>query len=153
MQLGMSAFLKRHRRGLDRSSTLFVCVDDVGRGRLRYATKEGYVVAYPFHPDLVRLCDQLREEDAEDGYYGVERVVSRIATDAHRARVAGYPAIAIGAAGELGYPPHYHQQSDTPDTIDPDALDRAYEFCSELIELIDERIGPKLAVPAERASR
>jgi peptidase M28-like protein len=153
MQLGMAAFLKRHRRELDRESTVFVCVDDVGRGRIRYATREGYVVAYPYHPDLVAICEQLRAEDAEEDYYGVQPVSSRSATDAHRARVAGYPAIAIGAANEHGYPSHYHQSTDTTDTIDPDALERAYEFCAELIELIDERIGPQLAVPAEQASR
>jgi hypothetical protein len=153
MQLGMAAFLKRHRKELDRKSTVFVCVDDVGRGRLRYATKEGYVVAYPFHPDLVAICEQLREEDAEDGYYGVQPAAPRIATDAYRARIAGYPAISIGATNELGYPPHFHQATDRPDTIEPDALERAYEFCAELVELIDERIGPQLAVPAEQASR
>ena len=153
MQLGMSAFLKRHRRELDRSSTVFVCVDDVGRGRLRYSTKEGYLLAYPYHPDLVAICHQLRDEDAEEGYYGVEPITSRIATDATRARVAGYPAIAIGATNEFGFPPHYHQPTDTPDSIESEALDRAYEFCSELIELIDERIGPRLTHAAEEASR
>ena len=153
MQLGMAAFLKRHKRELDRTATLFLCVDDVGRGDVRYATKEGYVLAYPYHPELVGLCEELAAEDAADPYYNVGPMSSRIPTDAHRARVAGYPAIAIGAANELGYVPHYHQHTDTPDTLDPDTLDRVYEFCSELIELIDERIGPELAVPAERASR
>jgi len=153
MQLGMRAFLKRHRKDLDRASTVFLCIDDVGRGRVRYATKEGYVLGYPFHPDLVALCHQLRDEDAEDPYYGVEPVVSRIATDAHRARVAGYPAISIGCTNDLGYAPHYHQPSDTADTIEPEALQRAYEFCSELIELIDEKIGPEIGAPAETASR
>jgi Zn-dependent M28 family amino/carboxypeptidase len=153
MQLGMSAFLKRHRKELDRSSTVFVCVDDVGRGKVRYTIKEGYILAYPFHPDLIGLCNQLREEDREDGYYGVEPIVSRIATDAHRARVAGYPAIAIGCVGEEGFPPHYHQATDTVDTLEPEALQQAYEFCSELVELIDEKIGPELEAPAEHASR
>jgi Zn-dependent M28 family amino/carboxypeptidase len=153
MQLGMAAFLKRHREELDRATTVFLGVDDVGRGNVRYSTKEGYVLAYPFHPDLIALCEQLREEDADEQYYGVQPIVSRIATDAHRARVAGYPAIAIGCVGDQGYPPHFHQSTDTPETIDADSLQRAYEFCSELIELIDEKIGPQIEAPAERASR
>jgi hypothetical protein len=41
--------------------------------------------------------------------------------------------------------PNYHQFSDTPEQVDPDALDRAFNFCTDLIELIDERIGPDLA--------
>jgi hypothetical protein len=153
MQLGMAAFLRRHRKELDSSTTVFLCVDDVGRGNVRYTTKEGYILAYPFHPDLIALCRQLREEDQEDGYYGVEPIVARIATDAHRARVAGYPAISIGCTDEHGVPPHYHQATDTVDTLEPEALQRAYEFCSELVELIDEKIGPEIEAPAEHASR
>ena len=144
MQLGMAAFLKRHRYELDRSNTVFVCVDNVGHGTVRYATKEGYVFAYAYHPDVLALCAQLRDEDAEEGHYGVQPIVSRIPTDAHRARAKGYPAVAITSTNERGYAPHYHQPSDTPDAIDPDAVRRAYEFCSELIELIDERIGPEI---------
>jgi hypothetical protein len=144
MQLGMSAFLKRHKKELDAATSVFLCVDDVGNGTVRYATKEGYVVAYRYHPELVALCDQLREEDADDGYYGVRPVVARIATDAYRARATGYPAIAIGCADDLDIAPNYHQPTDTPDSLDPAALERAYDFCSELIELIDERIGPRV---------
>jgi hypothetical protein len=147
MQLGMGAFLRRHRKELDRTSTVFLCVDNVGNGTVRYATKEGYVVAYPYHPDLVALCDQLREEDAEDDYYGVRPVKSRIATDAYKARARGYPAIAISCLDDRDIPPNYHQPSDTPDNVDPAALERAYDFCSELIELIDERIGPRIDQP------
>ena len=144
MQLGMAAFLRRNRKELDRSSTVFLCVDNVGNGTVRYATKEGYVIAYPYHPDLITLCDQLREEDAEDAYYGVRPVKSRIATDAYKARARGYPAIAISCLDDRDIPPNYHQPSDTPDNVDPAALERAYDFCSELIELIDERIGPRI---------
>ena len=153
MQLGMSAFLKRHKNDLDRTSTVFLCVDNVGHGDVRYATKEGYIIAPAYHPDLVALCDQLRAEDADDPYYRVEPIVSRTATDAHRARAKGYPAIAVGSTNELGYAPHYHQPTDTPDTLDPEALQKAYEFCCELVELIDEKVGPELEAPAEPATR
>jgi hypothetical protein len=144
MQLGMSAFLKRHKNELDSSSTVFLCVDNVGNGTVRYATKEGYVIALPYHPDLVALCEQLREEDADDGEYGVRPVAPRIATDAHRARAKGYPAIAISCLDDQDLPPNYHQPADTPENVDPAALERAFDFCSELIELIDERIGPRI---------
>ena len=153
MQLGMAAFLDRHEDELDRSTTVFVCVDNVGHGDIRYATREGYVLTHAYHPDLVELCDQLRTEDADDPYYRARPIVSRIATDAHRARAKGYPAISIGATNKLGYAPNYHQPTDTPDSVDEASLRRAYEFCSELIELIDEKIGPRLEAPAEPARR
>ncbi|MEA2480163.1 MAG: hypothetical protein QOJ07_2085 [Thermoleophilaceae bacterium] len=145
LQLGMRAFLRRHRKTLDRSRTVFVCVDDVGgTGGIRYATKEGFVLAYAYHPDLVAMCDQIRAEDeADEHYYDAAPLNTRTATDAHRARVAGFPAISIGCAET----PHYHSPTDTPENVDEDALERAYDFCSELVELVDERIGPRLEEP------
>jgi Iap family predicted aminopeptidase len=146
---GMRAFLKRHKRELDRSSTIFVNLDMVGSGTVRYARKEGLVLALRYHPTLVELCQQIAAEDAEgDDRYAARAFVSRSTTDANAARAAGYPAIRISCLNELDYAPHYHQPTDTPDRIDGEALERAFRFCSELIELIDERIGPEL----ERAS-
>ena len=140
MQLGMAAYLKRHKKQLDTKSTVFLCVDDVGGGGgIRYATKEGWLLAYPYHPDLVALCEQIETDDADEGFYDAGPSNTRTATDAHRARVAGFPAIAIGAADA----PHYHQATDTPDNIDEQSLQRAYDFCSELIELIDETHRPQ----------
>jgi hypothetical protein len=152
MQLGMAAFLSRHRKDLDPATTIFLCIDDVGSGTVRYATREGYLFAYDYHPELIRLCRQLEQEDQEDGFYGARPLVSRIPTDAHRARAKGYPAIAVGCANDLDFPDNYHQHTDTPANVDPAALERAYEFCSELIELIDEEIGPRIETPARQAS-
>jgi hypothetical protein len=147
MHLGMRAFLGRHAGELDTSSTVFLCVDDVGGGGgVRYATKEGWVLGYAYHPDLVALCDQIATEDAQENYYDAAPQNTRTATDALPARTAGFPAIAIGCADT----PHYHQPTDTPDNIDAASLERAYDFCSELIELIDETIGPQLAGSARR---
>jgi hypothetical protein len=145
MQLGMRAWLKKNRRRLAPANTAFVCVDEVGAGTVRYARKEGVLMAHPHHPALLELCDQIAREDAEsDGRYGVRSLVSRSASDVSRARAAGFPTVRISCAGALDYSPHHHRPSDTPDNVDPAALQRAFGFCSELIELIDERIGPDL---------
>jgi len=49
--------------------------------------------------------------------------------------------------------PEHHQPTDTPESIDPEALERVFGFCSELIELIDEEIGPEIAAAATGAVR
>jgi hypothetical protein len=152
MELGMRAWLRAHKRELDSERTAFLCVDQVGRGTVRYARREGYVIAHPQHADLLELCDQIAEEDSDDseserrasGRYGARSYVSRSATDAHAARVAGFPAIAVSCLGALDYAPHHHLPSDTVENLDENALDRAFRFCSELIELIDGRLGPEL---------
>ena len=60
------------------------------------------------------------------------------------ARTAGFPAVTVSCANALDYSPHYHQPSDTPDNLEDEALERAFGFCSELIQRIDDTIGPQL---------
>ena len=132
--LGMRSWLRRHKKELDPSSTIFLNIDTVGHGTVRWQRKSGFIFPLAFHPTLVELCE---ESDARG-------VVSRSVTDAYSARAAGYPAISIGCLNAMDYVPNYHQFSDTPENIDTDALERAFNFCADLIERIDERIGPEL---------
>jgi Iap family predicted aminopeptidase len=142
--LGMREWLRRHRKELDPTRTIFLNVDKVGTGTVRYTTKEGFVIAYAYHPTLVQLCEQIADEDAEEGRYHARGIVSRSATDATAARARRFPAISISCLSSLDYEPNQHLPTDTPENVDPDALERAFGFCSELIELIDERVGPDL---------
>jgi hypothetical protein len=142
--VGTRAWLREHRRSLDPLTTIVLNVDEVGAGTVRYATKEGPLVALRQHPRLVALCRQLQREDEDDRRYLVEPTVARRPTDAYAARARGLPAITISCAPA----PHHHRPADIPDQIDQRALDRAFGFCSELIELIDEEIGPDIAATA-----
>ena len=127
---------------------MFVCVDQVGLGTVRYARREGFAIPFSHHRSLLELCDQIAEEDASDeGRYGARAYVSRSATDAYTARLAGFPAVSVSCLGALDYARHHHLPSDTTENLDPAALERGFRFCSELIELIDERVGPQLAEP------
>lgn len=142
---GARAFLRRHRRELDRRRTVFLCIDKVGAGTVRYARREGLLFARSHHGALVRLCDQIAAEDAEDeDRYGARSIVSRSVTDAVPARGKRYAAASISCLNERGYAPHYHQPTDIPENLEEEALERAFGFCSELIELIDEEVGPDL---------
>jgi hypothetical protein len=145
---GARAFLRRHRDELTRGRTVFLCVDEVGAGTVAYTRREGLLLARSHNPALVDLCDQIAEEDADDDdRYGARSVVGRALRDAVRARGRGYAAVTVSCLNELGYAPEHHQPTDLPDRIDPEALDRAFGFCSELMELIDDEIGPRLAGP------
>jgi hypothetical protein len=147
--LGMRAFLKGHKDDLDAARTIFLNIDEVGNGTVRYVTREGYVFTYPYHPALVELCTEIAESDEEEGRFKARALKSRGASDAHAARSAGFPAISVSCLNALDRAPNHHRATDTPDQIDPEALERAYGFCSVLIELIDERIGPDLAQEGE----
>jgi hypothetical protein len=141
---GTRAWLKQHRHSLDPLTTIVLNVDEVGAGTVRYAAKEGPLLALRQHPRLVELCRQLTEEDEDDRRYLAQPTAARRPTDGYAARARGLPAITISCAPA----PHHHRPTDTPEHIDSQALERAFGFCSELIELIDEEIGPDIAATA-----
>ena len=147
MGLGMRQWVKAHRKELGTERTVFLNLDKVGHGTVRYATKEGFVFTSSFHPQLVELCREIADEDEEANHFGAKPVVSRLTSDALVARTSGYPATTISCLNALDYMPGYHQPSDTPDRVEDAALERAFYFCYELIERIDERIGPDLPEP------
>jgi hypothetical protein len=122
--LGMRSWLKRHRPHFDASATAVVTVDSVGAGTPHHAAKEGPVFASRLHPTLIELC--------EDG----TGYTSRELSDAYAARAAGLPAIRITSRTAKGA---------RADQIDPDALALSFEYLSEIVERIDEEIGPRLA--------
>jgi hypothetical protein len=143
---GMLAWLKRHKPELDPQTTIVLNVDEIGHGTVRYAVREGPLLALKQHRQLRALCDQIATEDAGEGRYEAQPITARRPGDAYAARARGIPAISISCTPA----PHHHRPTDTPENIDRAALDRAFGFCSELIELIDEEIGPDIAAIAER---
>jgi hypothetical protein len=61
--------------------------------------------------------------------------------DAALAARHGYPAIRIACLPGETFAPEYHRPTDTPERLDPLAPERAFEFCSRLIERIDNRLA------------
>lgn len=87
LMLGMREFLRAHRHELDPGSTIFLGLG----GREGHATKEGFVLASAYHPTLLELAAET----------GSAPYVSRGASDAHLARLRGYPALPVSDAGAL----------------------------------------------------
>jgi hypothetical protein len=138
--LGMREWLRRHQHELDPRRTIFLNIDEAGHGTVRYATREGLDFARPYDQELIELCDHVRAAD-HDGRFGAQSMVSRFATDACVAALHGYKAIRISCLPELNIAPDWHQPTDTPERLQPEALERVFEFCSQLIERIDDRVA------------
>ena len=146
---GMRSFLRRHRKGLDDERTVFVNVDEVGTGTVRYTRREGPVFTVRSHVQLLELCDDIAEDDEEANAFAARRLVERGASDGYVVRAKGLPAITVSCRNALDYTPQHHQPDDTPDQIEEESLERAYGFCCELVERLDAEIGPDLAEPVE----
>jgi Peptidase family M28 len=155
--LGMRTWLRRHRRELDRQRMVFLDLDKVGAGTVRFARREGLILPLGYDPQLLELCEQIAREDREEEdepAYDARAYVARTAGDAAAARLRRFRAISVACLDELGLAPGYHGEGDLPEAIEDAALERAFWFCSELIERIDAEIGPEInedSVPAPPA--
>jgi len=123
MAAGMSSFLERHGAKLSKQSTVFINLDEVGRGTPRYARREGPLFALKPGVQAADLFDA-------PGY------VNRSPSDGYAARLRGYPALTISCrdAGGRGGP-----------RVDAEAVGQAEAFCLQLIEGLDAELGPELA--------
>jgi hypothetical protein len=136
--LGMREWLRAHRGELDPQRTIFLNIDEAGYGTVRYAISEARDPADPDVPTLAELCDQIRADDRA-GRLGAQPMPSLALADASIPARHGYRAIRIACLPAPTFAPEYHRPTDTPDRLDPEAPRRAYRFCSDLIERIDQR--------------
>ena len=127
LMLGMRNWIKEHKGELDPASTIFLGVDVAASSTVRWITKEGHVLPSRYHPELIRLCEEVGEG---------RPMAARGASDALMARAAGFPAITITSRTTRGQ---------RAERVDPDALERTYDFCAALIELVDAEVGPQLS--------
>jgi Peptidase family M28 len=120
---GVRAFLERH--DLPHDTTVLLNLDKVGSGEVCHTTREGALLTTKIHPQLTSLAD-------------ATPLVSRATSDASAA--TGYAAITVTCRDRLDYASgRVHEQS----------LERAEAFCLELIDRLDEEVGPSLVAPPE----
>jgi peptidase M28-like protein len=147
LALGLRSFVRGRRRELDRERTVFLNVDEVGNGTVRFGRREGALLPGRSHPQLFELCKEIAEDDQDGGGYAARPLSLLTATDASAARGAGFPAITVTCRNALDYAPNHHLPTDTPGRVDGESLERAFGFCSELIERLDGQLGPELSRP------
>jgi Zn-dependent M28 family amino/carboxypeptidase len=142
LQEGMRSFVRAHRADLDTETTYFINVDTVGHGTVRFEAAAGWVVTYELDRRLVELCNAIATADRQDSNrYQARPLVHWLAGDSMPPRIAGFPATAITCLNDLNYVPGYHTPNDTPDHVDPAALDRAHGFALELVRALDRDVG------------
>jgi hypothetical protein len=120
---GMKAFMRRTR--LDRETTRFINLDNIGGGRLHYLTGEGMLAVRPFGPELLGLAGRMAKD--HPGQVHVRENLL-LPTDGLIPAVCGFEAISFLAFQEDGSLPNYHWYTDTLDRVDLELVDFAEEF-------------------------
>ncbi len=147
---GSRAFVRTHRKELDRENTAFVNVDSVSYGGLAYEVSQGAVISLDHDPQLIELCEALSGAGAGEAL----PIRHPLIDDALPPRIRRMRSITIrttDADGNLA--PWYHTHDDVPDRVDPAALTHATRFVVSLARLLDREAGRRRpSVPASSSA-
>lgn len=119
------------RSGLIPKDALVLNLDNVGRGELFYATGEGMLTYRPYAGSLVEKAREVS---------GVQPIEYRLAYfDARPFALRGYSCLTLIRLQE-GVPPNWHWPSDTPQNVDPQALEHTLEYAQTLLKSLVVRL-------------
>jgi hypothetical protein len=152
--LGMREWMRAHQDELDPRRTFFLNLDNVGAGTPRVVGAEGFVILYQHDRRLVDLGRSIAEEAGADRIAATPHVW-RLGTDGVIPLMRGFSSISLCSTDEHGRIPNYHRHSDTPDQIDPAAVEGAIELAEKLVRRIDEELVPSMIpsiTPDEQAA-
>jgi len=146
---GMINFLKEYRQKL--SDALFINMEGVGCGDIRYATKEGILAAYHSDPYLLELAAHVAERRPDLGGrpcvlrtgYTETGVVAKLG-------LRGITLLTLKSNGLFSFMPFWHQRGDVFERLDESTLHRVREFVWEMVVQID-RVASGDELPAEGA--
>lgn len=132
---GMIDFIKRHKGEWTNPKVLVF--EMIGVAGPAWETNEGIIVPFKPDPHLVHIVESLAKDHPKLGAYPSFIVGGNSEmADAHRANL---PAITFFGLTPDGRAPYWHQMSDTPDKMNPDILERTYQFTELFIEQVDLR--------------
>jgi hypothetical protein len=132
--IGMRHFLRG--RGKRAPSTIVVGIAPCGVGTVCWFESDGALIPLAYFRELRRLAETVARDDP--GLHARPKR-NRGHTPALPARQRRLPAIAFGSSGWVARP------DDTPDRVDPRALDETVEFGLILVDAIDVFVGQREA--------
>jgi hypothetical protein len=147
--LGMRRHVRAEERAGARPEAVVVLhLHPCAEGAPRWWTREGLLIPLRYHPRLLELCAAVAREE---GHLHAVAHAGSGTSGAWAARLARWPAIAVGCLDAAGVVPRRGGADDVPDTLDPGALRATLEFCLALIAGLDADLASSpTVVPQER---
>jgi hypothetical protein len=148
--IGLRRYLRARRRELTPTNTIVLGVGPSGRGSPRWWSSDGSLIPLAYFRKLSELATTVASGEPS---LEARSHRGRGTTPAFPARLARLPAITIGCLDDLGLAPGSHQRSDTPETVDDQALDSAVELGLLLVDAIDAFLGRSAPATAGAGAR
>jgi hypothetical protein len=140
LMLGMREWMRAHAEELDPRRTFFVNIDAVGAGEVRIVQAEGFMVLSQHDAVLVELGRRA----------GARPYNWRLGTDGVIPTSRGFSSVTVCCTDGDGRIPNFHRSSDSPEQIEPAAVEQAIDFVEGLVRSIDRNLVPA-RIPSLRA--
>jgi hypothetical protein len=136
---GMAAYLEAHARYLG-PETVYIILDQVGVGRIKFLTADGLLLKHKTHPRALKLARQVVARGPEFGAY---EGVGLAYTDALRATKRGLIALTLCTvpSDEAESGSNWHQMTDTLEHVVSDDLKKTCTFTWEILQCVDQASG------------
>jgi hypothetical protein len=134
---GMSAFLEKHGKELGRD-TVYIVLDEVGLGVLKYLTADGLLIKHKTHP--LALESARKAAQALPGMKILEEA-GLAYTDALQATKRGLIALTVCTIPDpqSGDESHWHRMSDTLENIHVEDIENCLTFAWTLLQQLDRQ--------------
>jgi hypothetical protein len=130
--IGMIRFLKKY--GKELSDPYFICIDNVGKGLIRYTEAEGLIKAYKCSKELVEHA----KISSSNLNINAKAFVCRIyPTNALPCLVRGYKVISILSTDEKGLIHNWHWETDTIENLDASTINSAFDLVLDMVKSLD----------------
>lgn len=147
--VGLRRHLRARKETIDAANTVVIGVAGSASGNPRWWASDGALVPLGSPGRLRTVCETIAERDPA---LHLTAHRGRGAAPGLAARIRRIPAIAIGCLENDGVSPRSHQRSDTAETVEDQALERAVEFGLLLIDEIDAHLARAASRPEARAA-
>lgn len=140
---GMLHYLRQERP--DHHGTVFVNLDNVGGGTLRYLPEEGMVMPMKAAAPLLRLAEEVASAYPGELARGFPLVLP---TDLQWAFSMGYAGITFIGQTDDGQIPDYHSPEDTVARLDPEHIGRVVEIVHAFLRAVWKEAAEVAGKPA-----
>jgi hypothetical protein len=143
---GMQSFLDSYSSDL-KEEVVFIILDEVGFGIPKYLIEDGIIRKHKTHPQALELARRAKKPLPD---IDVVEKTGIAYTDALAATKRGYISLSIGTHADLkrGEVSHWHQMSDTIETIRQETLEQVQSFTWEMLKEFDQWEGFLAGMPS-----
>ncbi len=145
---GMAAYLDRYAKQLGHDA-IYIALDEVGLGTLKYLTADGLLIKHKTHPHALKIARDVAQSLPNLKIIEGPGIAY---TDALRATKRGLAALTVCTVPEpnSGIESHWHRMSDTVENVRGEDIENTLVFVWSLLQRVDSQSSNSTPAISER---